>query len=239
MRLAILTTTSKTSHPCHHHLLCPLPTLRLLRRFCLLASLVTTLGLVSPVQAQELTFRVWAGDREIGSHRFEVSQQGDEATVLSKAIYNVKVMFINVFKYEHTAAEQWQGNCLSSLQSNTVENGEKTRVDGQLREGVFAVERNGQTLQPASDCVATYAYWDPARLQRTTLMNAQTGEVADVEYRDLGKRPVPRLDQTANAVEISSASSDIQLWYSDEGQWIALQTQADGQPIVYLSESLL
>lgn len=190
-------------------------------------------------QAQELNFRVWAGEREIGTHTFQVEREGNNASVLSKAFYNVKVLFVNVFKYEHTAQEQWQGDCLASLTSQTVENGVKTSIDAAQQAERFAVVRNEEPLLETDTCVGTYAYWDKQRIQRDSLMNAQTGEIHAATVSELGVQPLPRLEKSTPALQIETEFSDIRLWYSDNGEWLALQTEADGQPIVYLNEELL
>jgi len=204
-----------------------------------LSSFFGALLIASQSHAQELNFRVWAGKREIGTHTLKVERQGENASVLSKAFYNVKVLFVNVFKYEHTANEVWEGECLASLTSNTVENGEKTNIDARRDAERFAVVRNQEPLLETEDCVGSYAYWDKQRIQRTALMNSQTGEIDAAQVSELGPQPLPRIDKTTPALQIETEFSNIRLWYSDDGEWLALQTEADGQPIVYLNEDLL
>ncbi len=190
-------------------------------------------------QAREMNFRVWAGDREIGTHTFNVETRGTTANVLSRAFYNVKVLFVNVFSYEHTASEIWEGDCLASLSSQTVENGKQTTVDARRQADRFAVTRDAQPLLETEDCVGTYAYWDQQRLQRSALMNSQTGEINTVQVNQLGNKPLPRLGEPAPAVEIDSETARIRLWYSEDGEWLALETEAEDQPILYLNEKLL
>ena len=172
-------------------------------------------------QAQELNFRVWAGEREIGTHSFKVARQGDKINVLSNAIYKVKVMFVNVFSYEHTANEIWDGDCLDSLTSQTVEDGEKTTIDARRTENRFAVLRDDQPLLETEDCVGSYAYWDKQRILRSALMNAQTGEISDVTVTELGTQPLPRLEASADAIQLDSDIASIRLWYDDSGEWLA------------------
>lgn len=186
-----------------------------------------------------LNFRVWLGDREIGQHSYTFSQQGPLTNVLSKVNYNVKVLFVSVFKYKHEAAETWMGNCLTAINSFTVENGEETVVEGHQEGGNFIVQRNDQTLTEASDCMGTYAYWDPTLIQRDALMNSQTGEVDPAQVRDLGEKPMPRLNLDARTYQIDTEQASIQLWYSNEGDWLALETETNGRQLVYLNESLL
>ena len=159
--------------------------------------------------------------------------------MLSKAFYNVNVLFVNVFKYEHTASELWEGDCLASLSSTTVENGKQTTIDARRQEQRFAVVRDEQPLLETDACVGSYAYWDRQRIQRDALMNPQTGEIDPVQVNQLGNKPLPRVGASAQALEIDSESARIRLWYSEAGEWLALETETEDQPILYLNETLL
>jgi len=199
----------------------------------------STLIFAQHAQAQDLSFRVWAGEREIGTHTFTVREQATSTNVLSRALYNVKVLFVNVFRYDHEAQELWKGDCLTSLQSKTVENGETTTIRTQRQAEGLAVIRNDEPLLQTQDCVGTYAYWDKQRIQRDALMNSQTGEIQPATVADLGPQPLPRLEMEKPALQIDTDIASIRLWYSEDGQWLALQTETDGQPIIYLNEELL
>ena len=106
-------------------------------------------------------------------------------------------------------------------------------------ENLFAVIRDEEPLLETEECIGTYAYWDKQRLQRSILMNAQTGEIDPVAVTELGIQPIPRLGIEAPSLQIDSESTTIRLWYSDEGEWLALLTEAENRPIVYLNEKLL
>jgi uncharacterized protein DUF6134 len=203
----------------------------------LLLSCLTLASHAAPYD--NLNFRVWLDDREIGQHIFTVTEQDGLLSVLSRATYNVKVLFVNVFKYQHEAKETWLGNCLTKLQSFTVENGKETVVDGYKEGDLFVVQRNDQVDTENESCVGTYAYWDPNRLQRAALMNSQTGELAAAAVSNLGDQPLPRLKQPAQAYRIDTEEASIQLWYTNEGDWLALETETNGRQLVYLNESLL
>lgn len=184
-------------------------------------------------------FRVWLGDREIGRHDVTVSRSADETRVVSTVVYNVKVLFVNVYKYEHTAEEVWHGNCLQTISSKTRENGERTIMRGRMSPDGFVVQRNDEEVTEDNSCVGTYAYWDMQRVQRNQLLNTQTGDLDPAEVVPLGRQPLPRLQQSASSYKINTEDSSITLWYSDEGRWLGLQTTANDQPLVYLNENLL
>jgi len=203
---------------------------------CLCAALLGGNGFAA--QGRSLDFRVWLGDREIGSHRFEIVRDGLQTRVVSKALYKVKVLFVTVFNYEHTAKELWEGPCMVEIESETVENDQQTTLTGRVVEGGFAIARNDERSISEGGCVGTYAYWDVQRLQRDALMNAQTGSIDAAQVQGIGEQPLPRLDAAANAYQIETDQAKIKLWYSNAGEWLALETTARGRPLVYLSETL-
>ena len=231
-----------TDRPASGNIMTVLSVYRLFRsrlaHILVLSSFFGALFFSQHAQAQELKFRVWAGEREIGTHSFKVASQGDRTNVLSNAIYKVKIMFVNVFSYEHTANEVWDGACLDSLTSQTVEDGQRTTIDARRTDKLFSVFRDEQPLLETDDCVGSYAYWDKQRLQRSALMNAQTGEINDVTVTELGAQPLPRMTASAQAIQLDSEIASIRLWYDDSGEWLALQTQAEDRPVLYLNESL-
>ena len=57
----------------------------------------------------DLSFRVWLDDRAVGRHSFQFLNQEEGIEVVSSMNMEVKVLFVPVFKYEHTAREIWRG----------------------------------------------------------------------------------------------------------------------------------
>ncbi|OZA09556.1 MAG: hypothetical protein B7X97_02040, partial [Methylotenera sp. 17-45-7] len=94
--------------------------------------------LVSPsVMAREWAFDVYLDKTKIGQHTFKLNNAQE---LVSQAKFNVKVLFINAYQYQHKAVENWQNSCLKNLEANTVENDITTKVKGQLSDGNFVVE---------------------------------------------------------------------------------------------------
>ena len=50
---------------------------------------------------------------------------------------------------------------------------------------------------------------------------------------------MPRLKRGARSYQIDTDQASIQLWYSNEGDWLALETETNGRQLVYLNETLL
>ena len=78
--------------------------------------------------ALALSFAVLLDGEPIGTHRFELYEQGEARRVLSKARYDVKLLGIPVYRYRHEALEQWRGDCLVKLEARTDDDGEVSTV---------------------------------------------------------------------------------------------------------------
>lgn len=171
-------------------------------------------------------FEVYLDDSRIGFHEFELEEQADGRLKLqANARYDVKFLFINAFRYRHNIEEIWRGNCLTDIDASTNSNGSKTRVEGELTEQGFQIE-TGESERALGACVMTFAYWNPAFLKQSRLLNPQTGEFLEVEVEALTQDTV-RLhgrDVAANGYLIKARNMEVKVWYSENQVWLALES---------------
>jgi len=191
-------------------------------------------------QAQEWRFKVYLDDKWIGYHNFRLTPRGDGRHTLDiDASFDVKFLFINAYRYRHQNTEQWQRQCLSSIRASTDDNGQRYDVVGTTRDSGFYLD-NGSERTTLSDCVMTFAYWDPAILKARRLLNAQTGEVVAVTTVPMGREQVPVGGQNiaANRYRLISDQAVIDLWYAESNsRWLALQsTTESGRMLRYLMD---
>ena len=190
---------------------------------------------VSPENAWR--FRVFLDDREIGYHHFYLAGEGEHRQLRSEARFEVKLLFVKVFDYEHENLETWSGNCLQSIRSRTDSNGDLYSVNGRRADDAFRVVANeGAAALP--ECVMTFAYWNPAILDADRLLNSQTGQLAEVTVRahgpetlDIGPHRVP-----AEKYTIESTEGPIRLWYAPGSRhWLALEAELEsGRTLRYV-----
>ncbi len=180
-------------------------------------------------------FQVFLDQKEIGSHRFDLRDRESQRELVSQARMTVKLLFVTAYTYEHRDVERWDGDCLSTLSSTTDDNGGKYRVEVQRRDGATVV----QTLegsQRLGECVLTFAYWNPAMLRQTQLLNSQDGEYVKVKITDAGADSivVRGVRTPARRYELRSQKLSIDLWYSEQEEWLALESTTErGQKLIY------
>lgn len=186
----------------------------------------TTPVAAPPSFDEQLRYQIWLDKREVGTHEVAFAHEGDRLIVNTRVNMRIRALFIDVFKYQHEAYEEWQGNCLQTLTSSTSANGKQ-----------FAVE--ALTATQADPCPATFAYWDLGKLQQqSSLVNTQTGEAIPVTLTPMGRTPVPRSNVQADTYVLTNKLGDITLWYSADQRWLALQTETRGRTLTYLAQEL-
>jgi hypothetical protein len=171
----------------------------------------------------------------IGQHRFEIFERDKTRHVEIEANFDVRILFFNAYRYRHSNYEVWQGECLQSIRSHTNDNGDKEFVRGEMKDGFLKLQTDAGT-ETLQGCVRTFAYWDPAILNSNTLLNAQTGELQPVQVKDLGSKTIQVRGESVQArhYRIDTAKFSIELWYSLQQQWLALQsTTANGAVLRY------
>ncbi|HQS37136.1 MAG: hypothetical protein B7Y16_06465 [Methylotenera sp. 24-45-7] len=185
--------------------------------------------LVSPsVMAREWAFDVYLDKTKIGQHTFKLNNAQE---LVSQAKFNVKVLFINAYQYQHKAVENWQNSCLKNLEANTVENDITTKVKGQLSDGNFVVE-NGAEKQSLPSCAMTFAYWNQKILQQSKLLNPQNAEWLDTKISKVGTEMLDvkgkKVETTRYKLDASlngKPKLDIELWYENaSNDWVALKS---------------
>lgn len=185
-----------------------------------------------------LEFDVFLNDKRVGKHSFEVVESNGVREVLSEANFVYRILFIPAYRYEHRSAERWADNCLLEFDARTNANGERIEVSGERTNSGFRVEMGSEPVE-LPECVMTFAYWNPEFLEQPRLLNPQTGEYVDVtvekvgtETLDVKGRPV-----NANRYRLTAYEVDLTLWYSNDDEWLALESVAEGDNIIRYERS--
>ncbi|MEJ8851590.1 DUF6134 family protein [Variovorax rhizosphaerae] len=172
----------------------------------------------------------------IGEHRFSVVASGDARKVTSDANFTVKFVGITAYRYRHHASEQWRGNCLKALDATTDDDGKAIQVRSKPEDDSLLVSTNAGKARALPGCVMSFAYWNPSIRSQTRLLNAQTGELEEVQIRRMGAGEIPVRGKMVAATRwrISGPPQPVDVWYSAQDEWIGLDsTVAGGRTLSY------
>ena len=200
----------------------------------LAAAIVATMNQASAaIQSEDWNFQVLLNGKPIGYHSFSLTQDGEQQTLRTEARFDVKVLFINAYRYRHENTEVWSDGCLSSIDAFTDSNGEVLTVRGKRYAGGLELTgRSGPSI--LDECVQTFAYWNPEFLRQPRLLNPQSGEYLDVEVERVGQEPVVVRGEEipASVYRVTASKMELTLWYSEDNEWLALESVAKGGRIL-------
>lgn len=191
--------------------------------------MTTLISTANATDNSEWTFRVSLDGKDVGSQHFQLQDNNGKIRMETEANLTVKVLFLTVYRYWHQNVETWENGCLNSIETRTKVNGKSMAVKGQRHKDYFAVTEPGDEVRlPA--CVMSFAYWSPRFLQEERLLNSQTGEYVevdvsgpvDVEISVRGEM------QPARRYQLKAGDIDLQLWYSPDDRWLALESTVGG-----------
>ncbi len=184
--------------------------------------------------AKEWRFNVYLDDSKVGYHHFRVENKDEHYVLASDARFDVKILFFTAYRYQHNNRETWRGGCLQDLESRTDDNGKSYKVEGRIRGKTFIVEA-GDQVQRIAGCVKSFSYWDPSFLSAAKLLNAQTGEHVNIRVEDLGEDRVEVRGASvpARRYRLIARDQTIDLWYSPQREWLALESQTNGGRLAY------
>jgi hypothetical protein len=187
----------------------------------------------------EWVFRVLLDDKPIGEHRFTLSTQGERRQLRSVAAFDVKFLGFSAYRYRLDVTEQWQGDCLTALSASTDDDGKRSSVMARS-DGDNKLRIASPTGEQAVDgCLMSFAYWNPGLRSQTRLLDPQTGRLESVRIAVVGQETIPLRGQPtpATRVRIDGPKQPIDIWYSEQGDWLALQSiVAGGRKLVYRRE---
>ncbi len=80
----------------------------------------------------------------------------------------------------------------------------------------------------------SFAYWNPRFLQQARLLNPQSGDYLDVTVERLPTESLEVRGQTvsAQAFRLRAEQLELKLWYSEQYEWLALESTAKGGRII-------
>ena len=188
-----------------------------------------------------IEFAVYRKGDKIGRHTLTFTEKADKLTVDVDVALKVRLLFVTVYRYEHTSTEVWDQGKLTSLESETRQNGKEWFVKAECDTTQMQVMANdGASVVDGSLFPTTY--WNVASLETPRWFNTQFGSPLDVNVSPLGPDVVQAAGQPVEALRYNVTGFiaetqkpvNMDLWYGANGQLVKLQfAAADGSLIEY------
>jgi hypothetical protein len=151
----------------------------------------------APVVDRRL-FDVTRDGNKIGTEIVEIDKDGDTTSVKFTTHISVIVMFIQAYHFEHSATETWSGGRFVSYTAFTDDNGTKHDVSAVAKDDKIDLDVDGTHSEAAPDLVPA-SWWSKDFVNRTDLIDSETGKPISIKVTDLGDESFMRNGTTIQA----------------------------------------
>lgn len=205
------------------------------------AALVAGLALLSVAQVeatppdQVVRYLIQRNGDDIGTHQVRFVTSGSRSILEHTIRIRVRVLSVEVFHYDMSTRETWEGTRLLGLQSTTDRNGTALRIFARTSSRGLRI-RNAERERVVVPVHAIPAdpHWNVLNQRRTHMIEAEDGAVRRVQvsspvrdHRMVAGRRVEcqRYDVTGE--------HHAQLWYDGSGLLVAKEISApDGSTVI-------
>mgnify|MGYP006969424961 CR=1 FL=1 len=179
---------------------------------------------------RRISFDVQRDGTTIGRHEVALRRNGDYLEVDVSIDLAVHLAFIPVFSYRHRNHEVWKDGRLVSLDSETNDDGERFSVTARSQpDGLHVVGSGGAFRVPAT--IVPTSYWNPLTIDQSRLLDSQHGRILSVRSDLVSDGE--RIDGVPARRYRVTGDLDLDLWYSEKGEWLKIAFEARGAEVVY------
>ena len=191
-----------------------------------------------PAAGDEVVFRAYRNDREIGWHRLAFGTAGERLLVEVEIQLDVTFAFLTLYSYRHRSRETWQGPRLVALDTRTDDDGEQFAVQAEAEGDRLVVKTAaGEVVDLPGETLPT-SYWHERTVEASQWLDTQSGRLMRSTVERLGEEAVETAKERLSATRYRlEGDLSCELWYADQ-RWCKLRFRAsDGSTIDYVLES--
>jgi hypothetical protein len=169
-------------------------------------------------QPGKLTYSVLRDGNEIGRQIVTFQRNGDALTVQTDVNIEVTLLGMTIYRFVHSAQEEWVEGQLSRLSSRTDDDGQDRVVDLKLVDGKLKGTYNGLAKEfPTS--VIPASLWHPDTVKQTQLLDPIKARYRDIKVKDMGTETITLRGESIKARHYSmSGQIKRELWYGPDGR---------------------
>lgn len=162
---------------------------------------------------EDRVFDITRDGNKIGSETITFEKDGDTTIVKFKTHVSVVVMFIEAYRYAHSAVETWTGGKFVSYKAVTDDNGKHYNMVALAKDDQILLNVNGtHSKLPGNLVFATL--WSTDFVNQTDLLHPDTGIQLSVKVKDLGDEQIDYRGQQIKAHHYEiSGDYDRDVWF--------------------------
>jgi len=143
---------------------------------------------VLPAEGVVLNYRVSFNGGDIGYQRVRIREHDQDGHVVVEhdTKLEVRILFAVAYSLQHRSTEVWEGFTLKSVKSETVENDQRTLVDGRATDKGFRLDNQKSQWLTPGELVTADSFWIAAALEAASVVNTRTGDTAKPVLKKIG-----------------------------------------------------
>lgn len=141
-----------------------------------------------PPEGVRFAYRLLFSGTEIGTQKVFIRShdKADHVVVEHEIDAEVRILFSVAYSLKHRSSELWHGFDLKSVNSDTVENGERYVIEGKDTPDGFAMNSAGRKFVAPNDVLTMDSFWLAAATKTPIVLNTRTGDTARPKITSLG-----------------------------------------------------
>ena len=211
----------------------------ILSRLVLTIFIVASLGSVASSsgvpESGVLSFDIIRNGDAIGTHTYRFDRSGDRTEVRISTDIDFRLLFIPVYRFEHESREVWEDGRLSSLESQTNENGTPVKLQVYRDEDSLMVIGEDGNLHVDREIIPA-SLWNRLVLEREETLTTISGNLKKFEVEYIGEKTIEvRGEKILSQHFRLSGEFERELWYDPNDVLIRVQFEAsDGSTVAYV-----
>jgi Family of unknown function (DUF6134) len=184
-------------------------------------------------QPGKLTYAVIRDGNQIGSQVVTFQRNGDSLTVHTAVRIEVSLLGITIYRFVHSADEEWKAGELARLTSKTNDDGDDRVVDLKLVDGKLKGTYNGLAKEFPTGLIPA-SFWHPDTVKQTKLLDQVKARYREIKVKDMGLEKITVHGQQIEAHRYSvTGQIKRELWYGPDGRLEKLEFPGkDGSDIL-------
>jgi hypothetical protein len=181
-------------------------------------------------------FKVYRQGTAIGSHTVRFGAADGGMRVASRLDLAVKVAFVTLFHYRQTAEDLWRGGVLVQSRIETDDDGRKTRIVVERRDGKLAVEGRHGGYSVDLGAMTDLCFWHEGITRQRYLIDGKDGELTRIATGPGVEETIRVGDAIIAArrftIKVSEKRSGT-IWYDAAGNWVKARLNTRGETLDY------
>jgi hypothetical protein len=186
-------------------------------------------------EGRVLAFDIMRNGEAIGTHTYHFNKSTDRTEVWIKTYIDYRLLFIPIYKFEHESREVWRDGRLTSLESNTNENGTPVKLEiHRDKNSLLVVAKDGNLYVDRE--IIPASLWNHLLLNRNKTLTTVSGNLKTFQVEYVGEESIDlRGQQTTTQHFRLIGEFERDLWYDNTDVLVGVRFEADdGSTVAYV-----